>query len=185
MASKRMRFEVFKRDGFRCQYCGRTPPDVVLEVDHIIPKATGGQDTIHNYITACVDCNRGKGSTKLDSVPVGVQDNLTQLRDKRRQLKAYNKFLQDLQEETENAIEQVDAVFHRYFPNYELSASFRNNTLKRFLSYLPSTKIKEAIENACSQFSNMGTDEWITNRAIKYFCGICWNWIRNPETRDW
>ena len=33
--SKKMRFDVFKRDGFQCQYCGSTPPSVVLEVDHI------------------------------------------------------------------------------------------------------------------------------------------------------
>ena len=35
--SKSVRFEVFKRDSFKCQYCGKSAPDVVLEVDHIIP----------------------------------------------------------------------------------------------------------------------------------------------------
>jgi 5-methylcytosine-specific restriction endonuclease McrA len=35
--SKKLRFEVFKRDGFSCQYCGAHPPDVLLEIDHVIP----------------------------------------------------------------------------------------------------------------------------------------------------
>ena len=182
---KRIRFEVFKRDGFKCQYCGRTPPEVVLEIDHFIPKIAGGKDSIENYITACFDCNRGKGSTKLESVPASVQANITLLREKRKQLKAYNRFLLDLQEETEDAIEQVDRVFNKYFPHYQLSDSFRNNTLKRFLTHLPGAKVQEAMGMACSQFSNMGTEQWVSRRAIKYFCGICWNWIKNPDSRDW
>lgn len=55
------RFEVFKRDGFICQYCGRRPPEVILEADHIVPKSKGGTDIIENLITACYECNRGKG----------------------------------------------------------------------------------------------------------------------------
>lgn len=39
---KKIRFEVFKRDKFTCQYCGRKAPDIVLEVDHIHPVAEGG-----------------------------------------------------------------------------------------------------------------------------------------------
>lgn len=39
--SKKTRFEVFKRDSFTCQYCGRTAPDVILEIDHINPVNNG------------------------------------------------------------------------------------------------------------------------------------------------
>ena len=46
--SKKLRFEVFKRDNFTCQYCGRMAPDVVLEVDHINPVANGGKNDILN-----------------------------------------------------------------------------------------------------------------------------------------
>jgi hypothetical protein len=59
--SKRLRFEVFKRDSFTCQYCGRTPPAVVLEIDHFLARANGGGDQEDNLLTACFDCNRGKG----------------------------------------------------------------------------------------------------------------------------
>ena len=59
--SKKTRFEIFKRDGFECQYCGRTPPGVVLVVDHIIPVRAGGTSAEMNLISACEDCNQGKG----------------------------------------------------------------------------------------------------------------------------
>ena len=56
-----IRFSVLARDGFRCQYCGRTPEDnVKLEVDHIFPRIFGGSDDMNNLITACQECNLGK-----------------------------------------------------------------------------------------------------------------------------
>jgi len=57
----KLRFAIFKRDNFTCQYCGRKSPNVILEIDHIYPKSKGGEDKIENYITACHDCNLGKG----------------------------------------------------------------------------------------------------------------------------
>lgn len=63
--SKKTRFEVFKRDSFTCQYCGKSAPDVILEVDHIIPVAQGGTDDLFNLVTSCRDCNRGKGKRML------------------------------------------------------------------------------------------------------------------------
>lgn len=64
--SKRLRFDVFKRDKFTCQYCGRSAPDIVLEIDHIIPVSKGGDNDITNLVTSCYDCNRGKTDKKLD-----------------------------------------------------------------------------------------------------------------------
>ena len=40
--SKKIRFEVYKRDKFTCQYCGRKATDVILNVDHIEPISKGG-----------------------------------------------------------------------------------------------------------------------------------------------
>jgi hypothetical protein len=57
----RTRFEVLKRDGFACQYCGERAPEVVLHVDHIVARANGGRDELDNLITACASCNIGKG----------------------------------------------------------------------------------------------------------------------------
>lgn len=58
----KLRWQVLSRDNFVCTYCGRRPPDVALEVDHRISVVDGGSDDIENLITACVDCNRGKGA---------------------------------------------------------------------------------------------------------------------------
>ncbi|MFX5785200.1 HNH endonuclease, partial [Acinetobacter baumannii] len=41
--STKTRFEVFKRDSFKCQYCGRCAPEVILHVDHIHPVSKGGE----------------------------------------------------------------------------------------------------------------------------------------------
>lgn len=60
MVSQKLRFDVFKRDSFTCQYCGRKSPEVILEADHITPKSKGGLDTLDNLITSCRECNRGK-----------------------------------------------------------------------------------------------------------------------------
>ena len=45
---KLLRFEVFKRDSFRCQYCGKSAPEVVLEIDHVTPVANGGKSDVLN-----------------------------------------------------------------------------------------------------------------------------------------
>ena len=68
--SKSLRFEVFQRDNHTCQYCGRRVPDVVLEVDHLIPVAKGGTDDFDNLVTSCEECNRGK-SAKLIKANTG------------------------------------------------------------------------------------------------------------------
>lgn len=66
--SKALRFEVFKRDKFTCQYCGRSAPDVNLQIDHIHPVAKGGDNDILNLITSCADCNSGKRDRYSDSI---------------------------------------------------------------------------------------------------------------------
>src|SRR5947199_10578904 len=63
--SKKVRFEVFKRDCFKCQYCGAEAPNVLLHVDHIKPVAEGGTNELMNLITACAACNAGKAAVPL------------------------------------------------------------------------------------------------------------------------
>lgn len=62
----RKRFAIFKRDSFRCRYCGRGPMDgVKLTIDHAHPRSDGGTNDPKNLLTACEDCNGAKGSDKL------------------------------------------------------------------------------------------------------------------------
>jgi uncharacterized protein YozE (UPF0346 family) len=61
-----LRFDVFRRDDYRCQICGATASDGVrLEVDHKDPVANGGGDEMKNLWTLCFSCNRGKGTKNL------------------------------------------------------------------------------------------------------------------------
>ena len=62
---KRLRFEILRRDGFACCYCGRHAREVKLHVDHVVPWSKGGATTPENLRTACQDCNLGKSDRLL------------------------------------------------------------------------------------------------------------------------
>lgn len=64
--SKRLRFRVMRRDGYRCRLCGMTSDDgITLEVDHIVPVAKGGRTEESNLWTLCHPCNNGKSDLPL------------------------------------------------------------------------------------------------------------------------
>ena len=87
--SKKIRFEVFKRDKFQCQYCGRQAPDVILHVDHIVPIYEDGTNDIINLVTSCLDCNLGKGKRTLsdDSVIKKQQLQINMQAEKEEQIR--------------------------------------------------------------------------------------------------
>ena len=93
--SVRTRFDIFKRDSFTCQYCGQKSPDVVLEVDHIVPVCEDGTDDPINLQTACWECNSGKSGVPLSHVMTGEDphDRAIFLLEKERQLREYNHVL--------------------------------------------------------------------------------------------
>lgn len=179
MPSNKTRFEVFKRDLFRCQYCGRTPPDVVLEVDHIIARANGGADEIDNYITSCFDCNRGKGSSDLTVAPESIIVKIDKTKEKQKQLLEYTNLIKKQDKYYLKQVDIVDCVFQQHFLGKALADKFCAVSLKRFVKSLPTVYLKDAMNKSCSLFPND------PEQAIKYFCGICWKWIKQPETRDW
>lgn len=66
--SKSMRFEIFKRDNYKCRICGRSPslnPGVILHIDHIIPVVKGGRTSPGNLQTLCSSCNLGKSDRTM------------------------------------------------------------------------------------------------------------------------
>jgi 5-methylcytosine-specific restriction endonuclease McrA len=67
---KLTRREVFRRDNYTCQYCGRR--DTSLTVDHILPKHLGGQHVWTNVVAACPGCNHRKGGRRLDEVHMSL-----------------------------------------------------------------------------------------------------------------
>jgi uncharacterized protein YozE (UPF0346 family) len=63
----KLRFEIFRRDEYKCQICGATAKEenVKLEVDHKVPVAKGGTNELSNLWTLCFKCNRGKNTSEL------------------------------------------------------------------------------------------------------------------------
>ncbi len=63
----KLRFRVFMRDNFTCQYCKRSKEEdgVKLQADHIKAYSNGGETVFENLITACSDCNIGKSNMVL------------------------------------------------------------------------------------------------------------------------
>ena len=65
--SDKLRFQVLKRDHFKCCACGASPakdPSVELHIDHIIPWSKGGKTEPDNLQTLCSKCNLGKGASE-------------------------------------------------------------------------------------------------------------------------
>jgi 5-methylcytosine-specific restriction endonuclease McrA len=58
------RKEVFRRDAYTCQYCGRSTHN--LTMDHVVPRHRGGEHAWENLVSACPSCNRRKGGKTLE-----------------------------------------------------------------------------------------------------------------------
>lgn len=59
-----LRTKIKQRDNYTCQHCGLSTekePNLLLEIDHIIPIAENGLTTEDNLQTLCWKCNRTKG----------------------------------------------------------------------------------------------------------------------------
>lgn len=56
------RKSILYRDQYTCQYCGKQYSKNNLTVDHVIPRAKGGEDNWFNCVTACKSCNGWKGT---------------------------------------------------------------------------------------------------------------------------
>jgi len=170
--SKKLRFEVFKRDGFKCAYCGKSPPAVVLEVDHIDPRSLGGSNDINNLITACFDCNRGKKAIPLSKIPRKLSENLEVLKEQEAQLKEYQKYAKKINLRTKKDMDEIDTIYQDAYPDWSFSEPFRNTSLKKFLSLLPKEEIIASLYLSISRFP------YDKDRVIRYFCGVCWHKIK-------
>jgi len=170
--SKKLRFEIFKRDGFSCGYCGNTPPKVILEVDHIEPVSKGGESDINNYITACFDCNRGKGSERLNKIPETLSVNLETLKEKESQIREYQKFITAINRRITRQLRKIEKIFQETYPDRKLTKKFRKTSLKYFIDNLPKSTVENAMYIATSKI------DYDFHGAIKYFCGVCWCSIR-------
>lgn len=166
--SKRLRFDVFKRDGFSCQYCGATPPKVVLEVDHINPVALGGEDEIDNLVTACFACNRGKSANPLSVVPQSLAEKAAEVAEREEQLKGYQDILAAKRERVED---DIWTVFYRW-REQESTTHERFNSVKRFIEQLGLDDVLDSVDITLA--ANIRSER----KEFLYFCKVCWNKIR-------
>jgi len=173
--TKKTRFEVFKRDGFRCVYCGKSPPEIILECDHVEPKSKGGTDDINNLVTACFDCNRGKRDIPLDKIPNQLTENLEILKEKEAQILEYRKYIKRIERRVKKDLNKVHTTFQLTYPGCTLTEKFLTTSVKKFIKTLPLNEVIEAMEIACSHFEDD------PERTTRYFCGICWRKIERRE----
>ena len=172
--SKRKRFEVFKRDGFACQYCGAHPPTVVLEVDHVIALANGGMDDEENLLTACFDCNRGKAAKPLSVVPKRLSEKASETEEREAQLAGYWLIMQARADRVED---DAWIVAEAFSPGSSKAGIRREwlRSIKFFNAQLPLHIVKEAAEIAFDQ------PIYSERRRFLYFCKVCWNKIKRGD----
>lgn len=121
--SKKIRFEVFKRDAFTCQYCGRKAPDVLLQCDHIVPVAKGGVDDLLNLTTSCADCNSGKSDRELsDSSVIDKQRaQLEALQERKEQIELMFEWQKGLLELDDHVDDQIASFWAEQAQGYTLN----------------------------------------------------------------
>lgn len=178
---KRKRFEIFKRDSFMCQYCGRTPPAVVLQCDHIVPVSKGGTDDNTNLATSCADCNLGKSNIPLDATSRPLMEQAREAREKLRQIKAYNRFLYRAYEWKQHSIKVIGWHWWNGLTdekNKYVLGRKRVPSISTFLDHLDEVTIVEAMDLAQARVPCEFDDD---EGAWRYFCGICWNKIRAKQ----
>lgn len=175
--SKMLRFEVFKRDSFKCQYCGAASPDALLHVDHIRPVCDGGTNEILNLITACEGCNLGKGARLLSDTTIvtKTRSQLEALQARREQIELmmeWQRELMDLDSDT------VDAAEDLWFElsGFNLTASGRDK-LSKIVKKFGLEATLEAMRISAGNYLRKGADNKnlpeSTEIAFSKIGGIC------------
>lgn len=167
--SKRLRFEILRRDNHACRYCGRSAPEVELTIDHVVPTALGGSDEPTNLVTACRDCNGGKSSVPADAAVVAdvAQDAV-------RWSAAMRQAADEMAAEeavTREILDAVEQAWNRpWIPaGWELTVS----------TFVRAGLNRETLTGLARSAS---TARGIDDRWA-YFCGCCWKRIRQLQDR--
>jgi hypothetical protein len=178
--SKRVRFEVFKRDAFTCRYCGRKPPEVMLHCDHVIPVAADGPDDPANLVTSCVACNLGKSDKPLGQVMPAI-DEMVLLEGMQEALEAATSLRSSaeaarVQREAEDAA--IDMVRGAYIDALDTDKYFQIASVRRFLQKIGPESVLGAIDSTASASEAKGLSDYA---AWKYFCAVCWRRVSRAE----
>lgn len=178
--SKKIRFEVLKRDKFTCQYCGKSAPDVVLEIDHIKPVSKGGKNDIMNLVTSCKDCNRGKSNIELsdDSVVKRQQAQLQEMAERKEQLEMMLEWRESLNDFEEECVEAVNDIFC-YQTNWGISEHGKKK-VKKWIAEFSLIEVLDATETAIDYYYDGSEESW--NTAFNKISGICY--VKRKQKND-
>lgn len=158
--SKKLRFEVLKRDSFKCQYCGNSAPDVLLEVDHIKPVAQGGTNDIWNLVTSCQPCNSGKSDRTLSdqTVVAKAKKQLDQLQERREQLEMLMEWQAGLAGLEQETLDAIADYCNQQMKGYTISAKYRED-LGGLVHRYGVQSVIEAIAKSAKQYLRTNGDE--------------------------
>lgn len=187
--AKKTRFEIFKRDKFTCQYCGKSTPSVILEIDHVIPVSKGGNDLEENLITSCFECNRGKGDGLLNSIlkDKDIHTETLILAEKELQLSEYNFIKGKIREREDKELDIIKDKFIKQFnyPHYAEEAFNKIlSVIRKSLKYFSYIDILEYVDYAIERTEKDSRGEYHNVAAAKYLMGILRNKIKGFEERD-
>lgn len=168
---KKVRFEIFKRDGFTCQYCGAHPPMAVLHIDHILPVAAGGGNEDTNLITACDHCNLGKGAVSLSAVPMPLAERAAQAEEREAQLRGYSAVMASIRARVEDESWEVADVYMSHFHENGFPKDWLTS-VRNFVERIGVHESIRAMEKAVVK------RPYSKDQCFRYFCGICWNIAR-------
>ena len=172
--SRRLRYEVLRRDSYTCRYCGAKAPDVKLNVDAVVPEALGGSHKDPaNLITACEACNGGKTSSSPDAPLVAdIAEHALEWAQAMRQ--AQGRALADLK-----AREAGRGQFAEWWDSWTYEHEGKRHPLPRpgdweqtvdqlVASGLPLPLLKDCIDRA------MGRTKVQNSEKFRYMCGVAW-----------
>jgi len=172
--SKRLRFEIFKRDGFKCLYCGATPAQKVLRVDHVKPVSDGGGDEVTNLVTACFDCNAGKGPVPLEHQKHAAGFASEADREHAEQIRAWLA----VQREIESARSEVaDALAEHWEHHLGPMSQEMYDRMPALAREFSIDQLTQAMAIVARKFGRSGKyDSYWAKKHGKYFHGILRNW---------
>lgn len=181
---KSLRFEVFKRDRFTCQYCGAMAPDVILNVDHIEPVAKGGQNDILNLITSCEACNSGKSDRRLDdhSEVTKQRAQLEELSLRREQLEQMLQWRDGLKDIQESASERAFEAWDEAVSPMGLN-DYGRSEMRKLVKKFGLSVVLDAIEKATEKYLKWnaeGPTPESTNETFRRLGAVCY-YTANPE----
>ena len=172
--SSKLRFEVFKRDSFTCQYCGGKAPGVILHADHIKPVSKGGDGDITNLITSCSDCNSGKGARELsdDSVIAKQRAQLDELNERRNQLEMMLEWREGLKGLRDKHIEAIAECFHKATNHVVTVNEHGHRKISAWLDRFTLGELLDATEKSVRQYIRFDEHGCARETAEKAFTYI-------------